>query len=178
VPEAVRGWNDLVAKRIVASGRLDPSAGISIADPNFDFPLLDHSFGWRAGKEKGVFVESNPSRLRFEFDGNEPESSSVLLTTLVPLLPGKPYRLVWKSDGSGLSAPRDPGFLFRIAQEPGESATECPALATAGDDGACAFTTLPAVGYARLELRYSRALGTTRVQGSLAMIGVRVEPVL
>lgn len=176
VPQAVRGWNDLVAKKIVASGRLNPSTGISIADPNFNSPLLNHSFGWRAGAEKGLFVETNPSLLRFEFDGNEPESSSVLLTTLVPLLPGKAYRLVWKSDGSGLSAPRDPGFVFRITQEPGESATDCPPLLVAGDNGACAFTTRPGAGYARLELRYARALGTTRVQGSLKIISVRVEP--
>jgi tetratricopeptide (TPR) repeat protein len=177
LPEAVRGWNELVAKKIVASSRLDPSAGISVADPNFDFPLLNHSFGWRAGTERGLFVESNPSRLRFEFDGNEPESSSVLLTTLVPLLPGRAYRLVWKSDGSGLSAPRDPGFVFRITQEPGQSATECPPLLVVGDDGACAFSTLPGTGYARLELRYARALGTTRIQGSLGMTSVRVQPI-
>ena len=177
VPEAVRGWNDLVAKKIVASGRLDPSTGISIADPNFDFPLLSYSFGWRAGMEKGLFVETNPSLLRFQLDGNEPEASSVLLTTLVPLLPGKAYRLVWKSDGSGLSAPRDPGFVFRIIQQPGESATECPPLLVAGDDGACGFTALTGASYARLELRYGRALGTPRVQGSLGMISVRVEPV-
>jgi tetratricopeptide (TPR) repeat protein len=177
IPEAVRGWNDLVAKKIIASGRLDRSAGMFIADPNFDFPLLNHSFAWRTGAETGLFVESNPSLLRFQFDGNEPESSFVLLTTLVPLLPGKAYRLVWKSDGSGLSAPRDPGFGFRITWEPGESTTECPPLLVAGDEGACAFTTLPGAGYARLELRYARALGTTRVQGSLGMISVRVEPV-
>lgn len=176
VPEAVRGWNDLVAKKIVASGRLDPSTGLSIADPNFDFPILNHSFGWRAGAEKGLFVETSPSRVRFEFDGNEPESSSVLLTTLVPLLPGKSYRLVWKSEASALSAPRDPGFVFRITQQPGERVTECPPLLVAGDNGACAFTTRPGAGYARLELRYARALGTTRVQGSLGMISVRVEP--
>jgi len=177
ISDAVRGWNDLVAKKIIASNRLDPSAGIFIADPNFDFPLLNHSFGWRTGAGTGLFVESNPSLLRFEFDGNEPESSSVLLTTLVPLLPSKAYRLLWKSDGSGLSAPRDPGFVFRITQGPAESATECPPLLVTGDDGACAFTALSGAGYARLELRYARALGTTRVQGSLGIISVRVEPV-
>ncbi len=177
IPDAVRGWNDLVAKKIIASNRLDPSAGIFIADPNFDFPLLNHSFGWRTGAETGLFVESNPSLLRFEFDGNESESSSVLLTTLVPLLPGKAYRLVWKADGSGLSAARDPGFAFRIIQGPGNNATECPPLLVTGDDGACAFTALSGVGYASLELRYARALGTTRIQGSLGMISIRVEPV-
>ena len=159
VPQAVRGWNDLVAKKIVASGRLNPSAGISIADPNFNSPLLNHSFGWRAGAEKGLFVETNPSLLRFEFDGNEPESSSVLLTTLVPVLPGKAYRLVWKSDGSGLSAPRDPGFVFRITQEPGESATDCPPLLVAGDNGACAFTTRPGAGYAELRTALCASAG-------------------
>ncbi len=177
IPGAVRGWNDLVAKKVIASNRLDPAAGIFIGDPNFDFPLLNHSFGWRAGMEKGLFVESNPSRLRFEFDGNESESSAVLLSTLVPLLPGKAYRLIWKSDGSGLSAPRDPGFDFRIIQEPGENVTECPPLLVAGDDGACSFMSLPDAGYASLELRYARSLGTTRVRGSLGMISVRVEPV-
>jgi len=173
VPEAVRGWNELVARKIVLSGRLDPPAGVSVADPNFDFPLLNRAFGWRVATEDGLFVTKNSSSLRFELNGNEPESS-VLLATLVPILPGRAYRLVWQSDASRLSSTQDPGFQFRIIQQPGEAATECPLLKT-GDNGACRFTSLPGAGSARLELRYTRALGTTRAQGVLRMTSVRLE---
>ncbi len=173
MPEAVRAWNELVEKKIVLSGRLDPAAGVSVADPDFDFPLLDRAFGWRVATEPGLFVTKNASSLRFEFDGNEPEAS-VLLFTLIPLVPGRGYRLVWKSDASRLGSRQDPGFAFRIVQQPGEIVTECPLLKT-GEDGACPFTSLPGAGSARLELRYTRALGTTRAEGVLGMTSVRLE---
>src|ERR1700678_3268202 len=39
VSDAVGGWNNLVERKIVVSGRLDPAAGVSLADPAFSFPL-------------------------------------------------------------------------------------------------------------------------------------------
>ena len=173
-PEAVRAWNQLVERKIVLSGRLDPSAGISVADPDFDFPLFGQDFGWRVADEAGLFVTKTRSEVGFEFNGDEPESSTIL-ATLAPLIPGRSYRLAWKSNASGLSSQQDPGFSFRIVQQPGEAATECPPLLREGDDGACTFTSLPDATNARLELRYTRAPGTTRIKGRLRMMSVRLE---
>jgi hypothetical protein len=174
LPDAVRAWNQLVDKKLVLSGRLDPSAGISVADPNFEFPLPGKAFAWRVASEAGLYVTETSSGVRFEFSGDEPESSVVLATT-APLIRDKSYRLVWKSDASGLSSRQDPGFAFRIVQEPGDSATECPPMLGKGNEGECPFISLPDATSARLELRYARAPGTTRVQGMLRMRTVRLE---
>ncbi len=183
IPDAVRAWNQLVDYNLVLSSHLDVSAGRSISDPNFNFPAQAGAFGWRVASETGLYVTKVPSAMEFEFDGDEPQSSSILLTT-APLLRNKPYRLVWKSDGSGLNSARDPGFSFRIVQQfgpqptgkgPVEAVTECPPLLGAGDEGTCPFMSLPDATSASIELWYKRAPGTVRIRGTLRVVGVRLE---
>jgi tetratricopeptide (TPR) repeat protein len=173
-PKAIRIWNQLVESRIVASGRLDPAAGISIADPDFSFPLIERGFSWHVSHESRVSVVKGSSSLRFDFDGNQPEKAG-LLVTLAPLVPARSYRLVWKTDASRLSAPNDTGFAFRLIRQPGNAITECPPLLQDGDNGSCAFTSLPNEDGARLELWYQRVTGTTRVRGTLVISTVRLE---
>lgn len=173
-PDAVRVWNQMVARKIIASGKLDPAAGVSVANPDFAYPLIERGFGWRATQENGVSVVKGSASMRFEFDGNQPESS-LLLTTMAPLVPGKAYRLIWKTDASRLTAPRDPGFLFQVVQQPGNVTSECQPLLKAGDDGSCPFTSRPDADRAQLNLIYRRALGTTRVEGMIQILSVRLE---
>jgi hypothetical protein len=170
IPEAVRAWNQLVDGGMIASGRLDPEASHSIADPDFRFPLIDRVFGWRAASDAGVAVSVTSGSVRFEFDGNEPESFR-LLYTVAPVLPGRRYRLVWMGDGTNLRSPTDPGFAFRIVQRAGDTATQCPLFGGA----ACAFGVLPGTREVRIELNYKRALGTTRAEGVLRISSVRLE---
>ena len=173
VTEAVHGWNQLVERKIVISGRLDPAAGVSVADPDFSFPLIERGFGWRLTRETGISVAKGSAGLRFELDGNEPESSA-LLSTATPLLPGRTYRLVWKIDTSQLSSRRDPGFVWHIVQQPGDAVTVCQPALQSGDEGVCQFTSGPR-GNARIELFYSRASGTTRIEGMFRIMSVRLE---
>jgi tetratricopeptide (TPR) repeat protein len=172
--DAVSVWNQLVDRGVVVSGKLNPAAGGSIADPDFNFPLLDRGFEWHVIHQDGVSVAKAALSLRFEFDGNEPEAMSIL-GTVAPLLPGRAYRLVWKTDASELSARKDPGFAWQVVQEPGGVATMCQPLLQAGDDGSCQFTSLPTSSSARLDLMYRRATGTTRVEGMLRIANVKLE---
>ncbi len=109
IADAVNVWNQLVDRRVVASGRLNPAAGISIADPDFSFPLLERGFEWRVVHQDGISVAKAVMSLRFEFDGNEPEALG-LLSAYVPLLPDRAYRLTWKADASELGARTRSGF--------------------------------------------------------------------
>lgn len=165
ISDAVRLWNQLVDRKVIESGKLDPAAGDSIADPNFGFPLIESGFGWRVTHDPKVSVVKSFSSLRFEFDGNEPESS-ILLTTFAPIAPVKAYRMTWKTDASRLSSRQDPGFVLQVIQQPGNVVTECPALSHSGESGACTFTSGPGAGTAQINLVYRRALGTTLVQGT------------
>ena len=173
ITDAVNVWNQLVDRGVVTSGRLDPAAAIYIADPEFNFPLLERGFGWRVTHENGVFVAKAAMSLRFEFDGNEPEALG-LLSAYVPLLPDRAYRLTWKTDASELGARRDPGFAWQIVQQPGNVITACPPLLQAGDEGVCNFKSLPDAGRSQLDLIYRRATGTTRAQGMLRIANVNL----
>jgi tetratricopeptide (TPR) repeat protein len=173
IPEAVAAWNQLVDAGAIASGRLDPQAGASIADPEFRFPPLERMFGWTIASNPGAAGSIGSGSLRFEFDGNEPESAR-LLFTVAPVLSGRRYRLVWTSDAGSLSSPTDPGLAFRIVQLPGNTATQCPLLAT-GTGAACEFGIQSGVQAIRIDLSYMRALGTTRIEGVLRISKIRLE---
>jgi hypothetical protein len=112
--------------------------------------------------------------LRFEFDGNEPEAVGIL-GTVAPLLPGRPYRLTWRTDASELSSRKDPGFAWQITQQPGDAVISCQPLPQAGDEGSWQFTSLPNTSNARLDLIYKGANGTTRVGGTLGIANVKLE---
>jgi hypothetical protein len=173
IQEAVQVWNQLVDAGIIASGRLDREAGISIADPDFRFPPLDRVFGWRLSSDPGAATAISEGSLRVEFDGNESEEVR-LLYTIAPVMAGRRYRLTWISDGMGLSEPTDPGFSFRIVQQPGNTTTQCSLFQT-GPLAGCDFAVLPECRDVQIELNYARARGTTRIEGVLRISRVRLE---
>ncbi len=183
VAESVNVWNQLVDSGTVHSGHLEPAKGDSIADPEFKFPA-GVGFAWRLDDVPGVSSNIYGGALHLELSSDEPESFRVL-SSLAPLLPDHHYRLVWKTDSSGASDPKDPGFRFRIAQSSVEQGTSqapgsvvresvCPPLLTSS---ACDFSSAPGdrMGTASLSLEYTRAQGTTRISGNLGLSAVRLE---
>jgi tetratricopeptide (TPR) repeat protein len=182
--EAVKSWNQLVDRGIVHSGPLDPAKGISIADSDFKFAPLATAFGWRVPEIPGIFASGFSGSARFEITGEQPQSAQ-FLTAFAPVISATRYRLRWKSDGSALSSPRDPGFSFLITlgpggREPAGAPTQCPPLLSPSSRETCDFLT-PAGGgagqleRARIDLAYTRAPGTTRVSGTLQLINVHME---
>jgi tetratricopeptide (TPR) repeat protein len=177
--EAVAAWNQLVDRGMIHSGRLDPDRGISIADPEFQFPPTGKIFDWRVAEIPGVSVSGFTGSLRFEINGDEPQSFQILSTFAV-VVSGSRYHLVWKSDGSALNSPQDPGFTFQIVQQPGDGVTQCGPLLSSGNSAVCDFVNLSdtkpgEMRRARIDLRYTRAQGTTRVSGTLQLSAVRLE---
>ncbi len=174
MPEAARIWNQLVDRSLVKSGRLDPATAISIADPEFSFPRNAGAFSWRITEGSGIFPASDFSALRLELDGNQPQSVRLLITN-APVLADRKYRLVWKSDGTRLSLPADPGFGFRILTSSGAVLAECPPLLGNGGKGVCSFSTPANLAGVQVDLQYARAPGTTRSSGVLELSSVRLE---
>jgi len=193
VAEAVAVWNQLVDSGFIHSGRLDPAKSISIADPDFRFPVstnTPNTFSWHVEEVPGVFAGGFSGSLRLEINGDEPQSFQVL-STYAPVVSGAHYRLHWKGDGSALSSPQDPGFGFQIVQQQasvqknGEVVSQCPPLLLVGNP-VCDFVA-PAearsggsgevghLGKIRIDLRYARAQGPTRVSGVLQLLNVRLE---
>jgi hypothetical protein len=172
--EATELWDRLVDRGIIHSGRLEPAKGISIADPEFSFPLLAAAFGWRVMDNPGVYASKGSGSIRFELNGDEPQGFT-LLSVLAPVLSPARYRFTFKADGSALDAPRDPGFTFQIVQQPGGAITQCPPLLAGESPPSCDFATLAGTRTVRIDLRYARAQGTTRAAGTLQMSSVGLE---
>jgi tetratricopeptide (TPR) repeat protein len=177
--EAVTVWNQLVDRGMIHSGRLDPATGLSIADPYFRFSPMVRAFDWRVAEVPGVSVSGFTGSLRFEINGDEPQSFQIL-SVIAPVLSATRYRLVWKSDASSLNSPQDPGFSFQIVQQPGDVVTPCPPLLSSGNSFHCDFVSLAdrkpgEIKRARIDLGYTRAQGTTRVSGTLQLSAVRLE---
>lgn len=171
--EAVTVWNQLVDSGVIHSGRLDPAKGVSIGNPDFQFPPAGRVFDWRVAEIPGVSTNGSTGSLRLEISGDEPQAFQVL-STFAPVVSGTRYRLVWKSGGSSLNSSNDPGFGFFVTQEPGDVVKQCPALL---ESRGCDFASLPGgqTRRARIDLRYARAPGTTRVSGTLQLSEVRLE---
>jgi tetratricopeptide (TPR) repeat protein len=169
VADAVKVWNQLVDGRMIQSGRLDPAKGESIADPGFRFPA-GQEFAWRLEEIPGVSSSIYGGGLHLELSDNEPELFRVV-SSVVPLMPDRRYRLVWKTDASGLRDAKDPGFRFRVTE--GGMTKDCPLLTSS----ACEFTSAAGdrMTAATLSLEYTRAQGTTRVTGTLELSQAHLE---
>jgi hypothetical protein len=177
--DAVRVWNQLVERGILHNGLLDPAKGISIADPHFQFPLRPSVFAWQMPDAPGVFGSKLTDSLRLDFNGDEPQSVPFVFTS-APVVPGTPYRLRWKSDGSALSSSKDPGLGFRIVQLPENTTTQCGPLLSDESSAVCPFTSFAnsfggQFRRVRIELQYTRAEGTTRIRGVLRILEARLE---
>jgi hypothetical protein len=169
---AVHAWNQLIDRGIVRAGKLDPATGASVSDPDFAFAPVGSPFDWQVARTDGVFATTGRSGVTFEFDGNQPQTI-LLMSTLAPLIPAKSYRVIWKADSAGLDRRDYAGFFLRITQSPG-AITDCP-LSEKPADSPCQFTTGTDPQSVRIELRYTRALGTTRPRGTLQISSLRLE---
>ena len=173
--DAVRGWNDLVGKKLIHSGPLNPANGRSIADPEFNYSdSAVGVFAWQPAQADGIFATGGAGALRFELNGEEPQPVKLLSTTAA-VLPARAYRLVWKYDASQLLAPLDPGFDIRILQRTGDP-TICAPFLRSGEKGQCNFKTDPTTDAVLIELHYARASGTVRAKGTLVLSDIHLEP--
>jgi len=83
-------------------------------------------------------------------------------------MPGRAYRLSWKSDSTRLASPNDPGFILRVGK-----LAECHPAQSAS--GSCDFEVPAAVDHVPVELWYERALGTVRAQGVFQLTEVQLK---
>ncbi len=170
VAEAVKAWNTLVDANVVSASKLNPAVGASVADPEFNLPSPEGVFSWIASNPDGVFMRKLSPGLRIELDGNEPETVT-LLSLVVPVIPGRAYKMRPAIDASGLTLPDDAGFQLRIVQT--AAATTPVAVCPLLTHTPCVFSAPSNV--IRIDLIYSRAPGTVRAKGSLTLTKALLE---
>ncbi|MDT7811494.1 MAG: hypothetical protein QOJ42_1410, partial [Acidobacteriaceae bacterium] len=162
-----------------------PSVGADSPVTNGDFGKspLSHGFDWHLSTVEGVssFLNANPNTLGFEFSGEEPDGF-LLLSQTVPVHAQKSYAMTVDYGTSGI--PPGSGIEWRVTDEQtGAVLARTASLSSeqAGEQGgeqggraATCFTTPEGAAFVNLSLIYQRQPGTVRVEGKLALKGVRL----
>jgi hypothetical protein len=161
-------WNALVGRGWLPRRKID-------GDASGDLPLAESEFAafdWqRFPIESVVFNETSTGGLSMRFSGQQPEQM-ILLARNLPLTKGRRYRIAARSSSENIGT--DAGLVWRVRSGSSEPVIEIPALSANGlvqmD-----FATSPNPQPYRLEMWYSRRLGTTRTSGTVDVESVSVS---
>jgi hypothetical protein len=175
---ALRFWNTLCLRHRIGRQPLQPGSGVSLTNGDFSAVPLETAFDWRLQRAEGIaFVApAGPAAgLRASFSGNQPEVTRVLEQVL-PLVPSRRYRLRFSYRTEGV-APGS-GLRWEVARIAGSGEWSAGSADLYGEnwkEEEFDFTTPPDMGSGRLALSYRRALGTTRIEGSVWLRKVSLD---
>ncbi len=175
---ALRFWNALCLRHRIDRQPLQPGSGVSLTNGDFSAVPLETAFDWRLQRAEGIafVVPAGPvAGLRASFSGKQPEAVRVLEQVL-PLVPSRRYRLRFSYRTEGV-APGS-GLQWEVARLTGGgewSAGSADLYSESWKQEEFDFTTLPDMGSGRLALSYRRALGTTRIEGSVWLRKVSLD---
>ena len=165
---ALKLWNSLCVRRMIARAKLDAAAGVSLTDGGFEYEPAGLGFDWRVGAAPGVAAiwMNDPHRMRFTFSGKEPDQA-VLLSQVIPVDPASRYELRFEYRTWGIA----PGTGIRVRGFGGTT----PDLSS--EDWARQSLRFEAGGRetGTIALEYQRPLGVVRVEGTLDIRDVRLE---
>ena len=144
-----------------------PVSPSGVFNGDFSSPPLNHGFDWRPLESPGVkhINLTAPSAHRIAFNGQQPESCSILQQTL-HLVPGRLYLLRWETRTSGLKSPS--GLEWRIA-------AQHASIPPSDDWTPGELTVTPRDAFTDLELFYQRPVGEPRAEGNIELRHVHME---
>jgi hypothetical protein len=161
-------WNELCRRRLLPHTALAPEHGHSLTNGHFVAPPSSLGFDWRIVPWAGVTVVpvATPPALRIVLSGEEPESCE-LLTQLLPVEPGRSYRLAYEFRTPGVASAS--GLRWRIYAVPDnrELSDAPPQLAGETWTRQELRFAVPDSRLARLVLEYRKAPDAARLEGSL-----------
>jgi tetratricopeptide (TPR) repeat protein len=175
---ALRLWNTLCLRHRIDRQPLQPSSGVSLTNGAFSAVPLETAFDWRLPRIEGIafVVPAGPvGGLRASFSGKQPEAARVFEQVL-PLLPSRRYRLRFSYRSEGI-APGS-GLRWEVARLTGGGEWSASSADLYGENWRQEefdFITPSDMGSGRLALSYRRALGTTRIEGSVWLRQVSLD---
>jgi hypothetical protein len=172
---AVTVWNQLCQRELLPYTPLAPAEGHSLTNGDLRITPLGYAFDWRMGSVNGMNVSrsGNPTTLRIEFSGSQPEALEVMVQTL-PVQPRREYELRYRYRTTGI-APKS-GLRWRFTDLAGAELGE-PVANFSSDDWKVETVRFRAgeTPVVRMALYYRRALGTTRITGSAYVQDIRLS---
>ncbi len=172
-------WNPLCARGLVPAATIDPANGDVVTNGDFATPAPSRGFGWRIPRIEGVFVTQSPGRWNVALSGSQPERREVL-SQYVALEPGGRYRFSsrYRCRSTGpASDVASSGLRWRLRVPGGDVLAESDELTFDGEEEADFELEVPGeVTGALLALYHERASGWVRMEGSVELEQVRLEP--
>jgi tetratricopeptide (TPR) repeat protein len=168
--QATALWNELIQQHWVVAETTWPNNANFARDPE------PASFDWSLPSYRGLHSWTGPAGLETEFTGDEPEACTIAEQTMA-LLRGT-YLLEYSYRTADI--PPNTGIRWQIVDaKSGIILAESSDLSSGTpQSGALAFSVGPDSPLLRLRLAYQRALGTTRISGTLVIpsVGVKARP--
>lgn len=170
VNEALEVWNRLAKARMIPYAPLDPGAETILTNDSFLPTPAVQGFAWRLSAVDGISAsrEENPSGLRLTFSGAQPENCEPLFRIL-PVRENTAYEFTALYRTAGIQP--DTGLGWRVTDMAGGLIMGAPE-SLASEGGAQAkirFIAPSGCHLVRIALAYRRALGTTRIEGSIVL---------
>jgi tetratricopeptide (TPR) repeat protein len=165
---------DALWRRLIERGWIVADATVP-NNANFLREPLPVSFDWSLPEYSGLHSWPGPSGLETEFTGSEPEDCTVAEQAVV-LAPGDytlsySYRTSYIPPGAGVRWQVVDARSKAVLAESSDLSSEATKRAALG------FSVPQGESLVRLRLGYRRALGTTRIAGTLVVLSTQIEAV-
>jgi len=163
-------WRTLIENGWLLFQPVDLNTGSVITNGTFRTPPLSHGFDWRTFSQPGVRVVSQQG-LGIILDGHEEERTDLLIQW-IPLRPSTTYELTIKARSDDIAA----GSGLRLEILDGAFATVLAKSEVSLPLSILRFETPPHALLGKLVLRYQRALGTSRLAGTVILSSIALVP--
>lgn len=160
-------WRLLIAKNWLAGDATVPNNAHFARDP------IAISFDWLLPENPGLHSWPGPSGLDAEFTGEQPESCPVAEQSLA--LPPGNYTFAYSYHTTDI--PANSGLHWQIVDAKSDAVlADSPSLSSdAPVQSQIEFTVPPDASVLRLRLVYQRAIGTTRIAGTLMVVSTQIK---
>ena len=152
------------------------NADSPVTNGSFGRSPISHGFDWHLTTVEGMssFLNVEPNALGFEFTGEEPDSFT-LMNQAVPVQAGKDYSLAIDYQTSGIAPGSGIEWLVTDEQTGAVLGRTGSLSAEQGGEAYACFAPPDGAAFVNLSLDYRRQPGTVRVEGKLALKGVRLS---
>jgi hypothetical protein len=160
-------WQGMIERRWVVADKSAPNNPVFAREP------LPVDFDWAIASYPGLHSWPGSSGLETEFTGDEPESCTIAEQTM-SLAPGN-YTMEYSYRTKEI--PPETGIRWQIVDaKSGAVLANSPDLSSeAGKQESLAFSVPAGAPLQRLRLSYQRAIGTTRISGSLVVVSTGIQ---
>ncbi len=163
-------WNRMAEQHRIPFHAIHPNSKPVVTNADFIHSPTSIGFDWHLATVPGINAsqENGLGGLRLEFSSDQPESVEVL-TQVLAVEPNTAYRFLFDYATSGIAP--GTGLTWRAVDLHTSNvlATSESLSADKGTVGHLDFTVPAGSRFVRLSLVYQRALGTTRIEGSLVL---------